>query len=180
MGRRNERASLIGSVHLFAPIYPSLVIGSVHGGVIDRFRPRSSFDRHPDGHPCHAAQWQSVKSCDSKLHSLHGSYSTADRMWATVVRPKPDKAFILLDLDGYPQLPGMSAAMLYHTAMSTPLKESLLTGQVSVGDRVFVEVLLVRPDLKRPGKVQVHVREIPPDPGSGLPMEAIAPVPEED
>ncbi|MFI7876062.1 hypothetical protein [Streptomyces salinarius] len=111
---------------------------------------------------------------------LEGCPESRDRMWATVVRPKPDKAFILLDLDGYPQLPGNSAAMLYHTAMSTPLKESLLTGQVSMGDRVFVEVLLVRPDLKRPGKVQVHVREIPPPPGSGLPMGAIAPVPGED
>ncbi|WP_133305543.1 hypothetical protein [Streptomyces sp. AcE210] len=71
---------------------------------------------------------------------------------------------MLLALDGYPQLPGNSLAMLYHTEMSTPLKEALLGDQVRVGDRLFVEVLLARPDLRRSGKVQVHVREIPEGP----------------
>ncbi|MFD8780357.1 hypothetical protein [Streptomyces sp. NPDC059916] len=82
-------------------------------------------------------------------------------MWVTAASPRPEKAFILLALDGYPKLPGNSLAMLYHTAMSTPLKEALLAGQISVGARLFAEVLLARSDLKRPRKVQVHVREIP-------------------
>ncbi|MFB7421177.1 hypothetical protein ACFC1L_42180 [Streptomyces sp. NPDC056210] len=98
------------------------------------------------------------------LALLAGCPQEGERMWATVTSPRPEKAFILLALEGYPQLPGNSLAILYHTAMSTPLKEALLGDQVRVGDRLFVEVLLARPDLKRSGKVQVHVREIPEGP----------------
>lgn len=111
---------------------------------------------------------QHVQSLMAEV-SLDGCPQPHERMWATVVMVSPSKGFILLDLDGYPKLPGGSAAMLYHTAMSAPLKESLLSHQVNIRDRVFVEVLIVRPDLKRPGKVQVHVHEIPPEvEGAGL------------
>ncbi|MEV6741311.1 hypothetical protein AB0N14_32145 [Streptomyces sp. NPDC051104] len=43
--------------------------------------------------------------------------------------------------------------------MTPGLKKSLDTGQVSAGDRLFVEVTLIRPSYKRLGQMTLNVCE---------------------
>ncbi|CAM5648036.1 hypothetical protein STANM337S_06506 [Streptomyces tanashiensis] len=81
-----------------------------------------------------------------------------ERIWATVAAQRVEQ-YVLLTLDGYPYLPGNAAAMLHRKRMSPAFLESFVTGGVRTGDRLFVQVELVAPDSKRPGRLRVHVSD---------------------
>ena len=77
---------------------------------------------------------------------------------ATVCSVRPDKGFVLVELDGYPDLP--RPALLHIREMTDAFRERFDGGQVSLGDRLQVQVLTVTPDIRRSGQMKIDVRDL--------------------
>ncbi|MFI9204269.1 hypothetical protein [Streptomyces sp. NPDC053048] len=93
-----------------------------------------------------------------------------ERQEATVRDIRPDLGFVLVDLEGYPQLPRPS--MLHISKMTPGLRQRFEADRVLRGDRLTVQVTDVSHDPKRPGQLKVEVRD--------LAAEAAADPPEAD
>jgi hypothetical protein len=79
-----------------------------------------------------------------------------ERQGATV--SVPNAGFVLVKLDGYPDLPTL--ALLHARRMSQSLREELEAGQIKEGRRVWVDVEEVAPSRNKPGRIDVKVREV--------------------
>ncbi|MFC8840069.1 hypothetical protein ACFT8Q_08070 [Streptomyces griseoincarnatus] len=87
----------------------------------------------------------------------------ADRMWSTVIFPETNKGvYLLVELSGYAHL--RRAAILHSSAMTEELRARVVSGAVTRGEQVYVEVVGLRPS-KHAGVMDIQVREVPQTPG---------------
>jgi hypothetical protein len=97
--------------------------------------------------------------------SMDGYPQVGERQGATV--SVPNAGFVLVKLDGYPDLPTL--ALLHARRMSQSLREELEASQIKEGRRLWVDVEEVAPSRNKPGRIDVKVREVegelPPEAG---------------
>ncbi|GED83735.1 S1 RNA-binding domain-containing protein [Streptomyces sp. 6-11-2] len=97
---------------------------------------------------------------------------TGERLAATVRTVVAEHGFVLVELDGYP---GMAKPALLHVSEMAPAtRDGVEAGSVVHGERVFVEVIEVRPSRRDPGLLDVRVREV--DSGVGKTADPAEPV----
>ncbi|MFD6191399.1 hypothetical protein [Streptomyces sp. NPDC060275] len=98
--------------------------------------------------------------------SLDAYPRVGERQGATV--SVPNAGFVLVKLDGYPDLPTL--ALLHARRMSQSLREDLEASRVKEGRRMWVAVEEVAPSRNKPGRIDIKVREVeeelpPPEAG---------------
>ncbi|MFF1736536.1 hypothetical protein [Streptomyces sp. NPDC058247] len=83
-----------------------------------------------------------------------------ERVTGRIQYQHPQRRYMLLDLEEYPNMPLGTMALLHHSAMNPALKRSFESDQLSAGDRLFLKVTAIRLSVHRPGMINLNVTEV--------------------